>query len=222
MKEHVLPKVERVDLFSPRGTRADAALLHEKALEFQERALPATQSKVKFSDGALAGLALLRLLNDVPASLYVSGTIERLRDAIFVALEDGDTRLFCSEYVFRVLDAAGQRPRLPNEPIISLDGFPTDEPQMHGEDLAFLKSALDRIKDWLEAKWQKLLNAVGFTPDTIPSFTEKWELIRAAYDAKAAPDLLHVANFFTPVDFEHSDFDKVGTRSKGTGWVTPS
>ncbi len=186
----------------------------------------ATGDPIIFSDGALAGLGtlvvlgngLLRSLDEVRGHGAASDNVERLRAAIFYALEDGDRRLFCSEFVYRALTAAGARPSLPAQPIVNMRGFPLDDPE-HA-----LIGWLESVRLWLQSRWSDiedwLLRRMSLDRDSLKTFDEVWDTIQLAYEEKRSPKQLTVANFFTPADFKSSStFDELATKRKGGPWL---
>lgn len=210
-----LAHLKSLSLLRPRGGAADPARLRESAERRRKGGAKGEPGRTTFSDGSLVGLGILRGLQALPADVRSTERVERLEGAVFYALENGDDRLFCSEYTYRILTDADQRPELPVKPIISLDGFPTDDPEHSAVDW------LRRVRGWLQSRWDELRGKIGFDKDTFKTFEEVWHAIQEAYADHRKPLRVEIANFFTPADFASSDSLRlIGSRTKtSAGWV---
>lgn len=194
--------VERIDLFRPNPPVASRDLLDQAVQDFVDRAeAPETgrDPTVMFSMGTATTVAALQLLQrrlaDAPESDQAD--LKRWQDAYFWSLENGDSRLFCSEFAHVVLDRAGQRPELPPMPSLSTGTYPTDEP---------VREAW--IGDWFRDLWGRLKTRVSdqilHDPDAIKTIDEEWSCVLQAYECERKPARLTIANFFTPADFSWS------------------
>ncbi|MDQ1373091.1 MAG: hypothetical protein QOJ09_429 [Actinomycetota bacterium] len=206
-----LQNVERVDLFKPVGPRPDGGQLLaavEKLKQADKAHGSADPTGAVFSDGALVGLAVLRILQDLPE---LTPGRERLKNATFFALNDTDDRLFCSEFVFRALDMAGTRPVLGPHPVISTEEFPTDDPHPG------LVGFREKVEGWLRR--------FGFDKDSAMTVREVWNAIWAAYERSQVPQKIIRANFVAPGDLAQSPSfggAPVASRTKDSnGWVAP-
>ncbi|MGI8685754.1 MAG: hypothetical protein ACR2MO_11830 [Acidimicrobiales bacterium] len=213
--ESLLGEVKSMSLFCPLIRSADPGKLATAVAQRWRRGNEPGPGRVVFSDGALAGLGVLRILQVLPEAVRQRDRCERLRAAAFWALEDGDPRLFCSEFVHRVLTDAGQRPTLPVHPIISTAGFPTDEP-VHS-----LMGWMERVEAWLRSRWKELIGKLAFDDDSFETFEKVWRSIQDAYENRRTPARLEIANFFTPADFASSpSFELTASRTaRDAAWV---
>lgn len=224
----ILANAVRMELFRPPTgfPVADAKRLDAAVTSFIRRATPPpllnVPPDVMFSMGAGLTLAALRALQQVlrlPV-LWRRDEAVKVETAMFWALENGDRRLYCSEFVHVVLDEAGQRPTLPEEPVINPFRFPTDEPP--GESL---RSWLDVVGDFFRRVGAWMRERLELDEQLWPTITEEWERIRCAYYEGLTPERLTIANFFTPADFERSpSLERIASRRRrdgvDTGWVS--
>lgn len=173
---------------------------------------------VLFSDGALLVLATLGWLDRWPEWLRARPRYQRLRDALLVTANDKDGRLFCSEFVHRVLDAAGARPVAPpkNRAFIDLGDLPTDEPApVLGDDYLF---------EWLQ---ERLMACFDFDHRSVQTCSEVIHTTRCHYERRTPVPRLDMGNFLTPSDLANSpSLRKIASRyllinGDDTGWTDP-
>lgn len=188
--------VKRFVLYRPDDQHADPDLLRH-AVDVLEQASRGPDFKTRFSDGAVCGLWILRTLESV-GRIAAQNQLHAATDGLFWALEDGSGRLFCSEFAFRVLDAAGQRPATPKIPTVPTPGFPTDDPP----DSAV--SWFDRLIGFLEMRWRALCAEFGLDEWSWRTFQEVVGRWRYAFEHGLRPGKLERANYFTPADFAQS------------------
>lgn len=185
-----LQKSVGLTLLRPTGQVADEQLLDAA---FERLRKKADHQDVVFSDGAVFALALLRGLQTAPAWMRELGEVRRLRLATLWVMEThGESRLFCSEFVYRALTEAGQQPALPDHPVVPVDDFPTEGLAETSDD-EFLRL----VHAWL-MKWLNL------DEDSIRTIQETWDGIRDAYKGHRKPNRIDVGNYFTPQDFAMS------------------
>jgi hypothetical protein len=155
-----------------------------------------------FSVGDLAGLAALQILATPSVDLPIDTELRvRLRNAFAAALDSGGgRRLFCSEFVYRVLAESGVPPQLPAKPFIPKDTFPLGIEQTGGR---WAWQFLKRVRDWLgDLDVDSYLTIVHVGRSVIRHFRDRTP-------PPATPDW---ANFYTPADFAAagSGFTHVG------------
>lgn len=214
------------DLFRlpPGRPTPDPALMLDAVTEYERRAkkIESAPDGIEFDTGAMAGLAILRGLMTLErrADLdpEILESIVKFRRATFKVLNNSDTRLFCSEYVYRVLTDGGSRPQLGDRSFISVDGYRTDESRL----LEF--DPFGAIAKWIRGAWKEIL---GFAERVLALPSEGLEIgdvlarIRDAYDDPAPDPVLERANFVAPTDFE-VDRIHVATRTPQTkAWGPP-
>ncbi len=207
----------------------DPTLLENTAREFVKRATPLTEPieddadpTVEFNTGDMAGLAVLRglmLLEQRPdLDPDRRESIVKCRRAAFKVLNKGDTRLFCSEYVYRVLTSSGARPLLGERPFIPVDGYRTDQPGLIELDL------FDSIAAWLRRSWEDIMEfavRLQALPSQALEIGQVLDDIRHAYDDPSPDPILERANFVVPNDFI-IDRIHVATRTKErAAWGPP-
>lgn len=207
-----LAVVRRLDLFRPNALGVDEHVLRREIRCFIDRSTPQQPGhdpEVMFSMGSAATLAALqqlqRRIRDEPISGSESLTdLLRWERALFCALENGDRRLFCSEFVYIVLDRANERPWPPPDPSLDTGRFPTDEPV-----------GLLGAGDWFREQARKLSEKIFHDPDAIKTIEEEWNQVSKAYESDCEPKQLHIANYFTPADFSWSPtFTRIARRTK--------
>lgn len=173
---------------------------------------------VLFSDGALLVLATLGWLDRWPAWLRAVSTYRRLRSALLVTANDKDGRLFCSEFVHRVLDVAGARPLAPprDRAFIDLGDLPTDEPApVLGDDYLF---------EWLQ---ERLMACFDFDHRSLQTCSEVIHTLKCHYVRRTPVPRLEMGNFLTPSDLANSpSLRKIASRyllinGDDTGWAAP-
>ena len=199
----------QIDMFRP-GSPLDAA----RAMAFAEASEKASRRKgggdpEVFSVGALAGLALLRYVaSDKPFPFPLDR--DRLRRALVSALDDGQRRLFCSEYVYRVSVVGGFTPELPADPFL-----PDPILSWIGPEGAPFQLLLRWLEWWFAEK-------LDIDRDALMTVREVIAATELAYECNE-PRTIPVdrANFFTPRDFEASPaYTTVATWTDGR-WGDP-
>ncbi len=217
--ERLIECVVRIDLFRPKDEfpLADKALLTSEVerLFRLSQLQPGGSPDVMFSMGAAASMAALQAvqarLEDKTLEKDVRVDLERWQDAFFWALENGPSRLVCSEFAHVVLDIAGERPRLPAKPALRTENWPTDEPGL----------TVLGLSHWFHEVGRKIGQRIGeqiFTDgDALRTLGEEWDRVKCAYDQGLRPQRLTIANFFTPADFSWSPtFLRTARRTKGS------
>ncbi len=223
-------QVVRVDLFRGSDPPVDRQRLVEAVSEFANRARPGQPAQVRFSLGSAACLAMLqrvqRQIRDdslgqtqgehgstpVPEGSWtdqglVHLDLERLQRALFWALENGDSQLFCSEFAHVVLNQAGRRTRLPQKPALDTGGYPTDEP-----------IAVLGIRDHILRIAQSLSRTVLHDENAIETIFAEAVRVIGAYLLKLSPARLTIATYFTPADFSRSPtYGRIAQRRKECG-----
>jgi hypothetical protein len=179
--------VRELHLLRPAG-QIDGAKLSAYVAEAERRAGSRGDDRMIFSVGALAGLAVLRLA----VRFRAVPVVDEIRRALIVALDDGDRRLFCSEFVYRASAAAGFVPPLPEEPFLPgdlLDGIGA----LDSRDL--LVSTFERVKG-------RLQGLVPLDEEAKRTFGEVLHAtVRALEDRTPVPPDREEANFYVPADF---------------------
>lgn len=172
-----------------------------------------------FSDGSLLVLSLIRWVDDLPPPVRRLRRMRLLRDALLVTANDKDGRLFCSEFVHRVLDAAGARPKPPpaGKAFIDLGDLPTDEPALE-------VLGVDDLFDWLH---ERLWACFDFDQRSLQTCGEVLHTIKCHYQLQTPVPTLEMGNFLTPNDLALSpSLHKIASRYRlingdDTGWTDP-
>lgn len=173
-----------------------------------------------FSDGSLLVLALLKgLESDRLTDRWWFPRRERLRNALLVTANDSDSRLFCSEFVHRVLDRAGARPAAPprGQAFIDLGDLPTDEPKLE-------TMGADYLFEWIRDRLWALFD---FDQRSLVTCSEVVDAWRCHYERRTPVPVLELGNFLTPSDLSVSpSLRKISSRYRlvngaDSGWVDP-
>lgn len=216
------------DLFRP-TTRASAGQLHDAVEHYRARAAEWTVAHIGpcgriaespgmlFSDGSLLVLGLIRWVDDLPPLVHRLPWTGRLRNALLVTANDKDGRLFCSEFVHRVLDVAGARPKPPppGQAFIDLGHLPTDEP-----DLEVL--GVDHLFDWLH---EQLWACFDFDERSVQTCAEVIHTVKCHFQLQTPVPKLEMGNFMTPNDMALSpSLRRIASRYRlvngdDTGWT---
>lgn len=167
--------------------------------------------RIRFSDGALVTLWLLRSLARLPLGLRRRLRTDRLRDAaLWVTEEQGDARLLCSEFIYRVLRGVGREPAAGPEPVVSVANFPL----VARLDRSPAPAQVDAVDSWL-------LYRMGLPAGRVITITENLRALAQAWRLRRTPTGIDPANYWTPQDFALSpSFALVAdTQPGGTMWT---
>ena len=203
-----------IHLFRPAGASFDADAMGREVEARRKDAAEPPPGRLTFSDGALAGLAVLRLVASNEPIPWLSREFrDRLRRALVVALDDGHRRLFCSEFAYRVSAAGGFVPPLPAQPFIPADAL--KPPRGLTGDV--LEAVVARVKRWL-------VRTMQLDADSMLTFAEVWGRVVEAFRRDAqVPKGVAVANFYVPGDFvaAKDTYRLTAAWQPKVGWAAP-